>query len=81
MYFVATKMLRKSEFGLTLLISPLLALMRNQIEAAQHMGVRAETINADIPRSEWEAVRARIEADEVDVLLVSPERLSNPWFQ
>ena len=80
-YFVATKMLRKSEFGLTLLISPLLALMRNQIEAAQHMGVRAETINADIPRSEWEAVRARIEADQVDVLLVSPERLSNPWFQ
>ena len=80
-YFVATSMLRDRQRGPTLLISPLLALMRNQIEAANHMGVRAETINSDIPRREWEAVRARIEADQVDVLLVSPERLSNPWFR
>ncbi len=80
-YFVATRMLRDSGAGPTLLISPLLALMRNQIEAARRMGVRAETINADIPRSEWEEVRAKIEAEEVDILLVSPERLSNAWFR
>ena len=58
-YFVATRMLRDSGAGPTLLISPLLALMRNQIEAARRMGIRAETINADIPRSEWEEVRAK----------------------
>jgi ATP-dependent DNA helicase RecQ len=74
-------MLRDSGAGPTLLISPLLALMRNQIEAARRMGIRAETINADIPRSEWEEVRAKIEAEEVDILLVSPERLSNAWFR
>ena len=80
-YFIATRMLRDRGSGPTLLVSPLLALMRNQIEAAGRMGVRAKTINADTDKSEWETVRTGIEADEVDVLLVSPERLSNPWFR
>ena len=79
-YFIATKMLRDRGSGPTLLVSPLLALMRNQIEAATRMGVRAETINS-VNREDWGAVRERLMADEVDLLLVSPERLANPEFR
>ena len=79
-YFVATRMLRDRGSGPTLLVSPLLALMRNQIEAAARLGVRALTINSS-NTAEWSDVRARIESDEVDVLLISPERLANPEFQ
>ena len=79
-YFVATRMLRDRGSGPTLLVSPLLALMRNQIEAAERLGVRAETINST-NTAEWNDVKERIEVDEVDVLLISPERLANPEFQ
>ncbi|MCY4492900.1 MAG: DEAD/DEAH box helicase, partial [Acidimicrobiaceae bacterium] len=79
-YFIATRMLRDRGLGPTLLVSPLLALMRNQIEAARRLGVRAETINSS-NTAEWDEVRDRIESDEVDVLLISPERLANPEFQ
>ena len=79
-YFIATRMLRDRGFGPTLLVSPLLALMRNQIEAARRLGVRADTINSS-NTAEWDEVRDRIESDEVDVLLISPERLANPEFQ
>lgn len=58
-YFIATALLRKTGLGPTLLISPLLSLMRNQLEAAQRMGVRAETINSD-NQSDWAAVQARL---------------------
>jgi ATP-dependent DNA helicase RecQ len=78
-YFVATKLLREAGCGPTLLVSPLLALMRNQIEAAERMGVRAETINS-ANEGEWDAVEAAAERGEVDVLLVSPERLANERF-
>lgn len=79
-YFIATRMLRDQGAGPTLLVSPLLALMRNQIEAAEGMGVRAETIHSG-NREEWEEVITKIEADAVDILLISPERLANQQFQ
>ena len=79
-YFISTRMLRNRGLGPTLLVSPLLALMRNQIEAAERLGVRAETINSS-NTDEWSDIRERIKADEVDVLLISPERLANPDFR
>ncbi len=78
-YFIAAKLLREAGQGPTLLISPLLALMRNQIEAAERMGVRAATINSD-NRDEWATVESQIRGDSIDVLLISPERLANERF-
>ncbi len=74
-YFIATRLLRDRGRGLTLLVSPLLALMRNQKEAAERMGLRAETINSS-NQDQWESIYAAIDSDEVDVLLISPERLA-----
>jgi ATP-dependent DNA helicase RecQ len=79
-YFIATALLRERGAGPTLLVSPLLALMRNQIEAAERLGIRAVTINST-NRDDWAAVRDELERDEVDLLLISPERLNNPEFR
>src|SRR3954470_3885379 len=79
-YFVATSLLRERAAGPTLLVSPLLALMRNQIAAAERLGIRAHTINST-NRDEWDSVRQLLEADAVDLLLISPERLNNPTFR
>jgi ATP-dependent DNA helicase RecQ len=79
-YFVATKLLREADAGPTLIVSPLLALMRNQIDAAQRLGLRAHTINST-NRDAWDEVSALLEADAVDLLLISPERLNNPQFR
>ena len=79
-YFIAAKLLREQGAGPALLISPLLALMRNQIAAAKRMGVRALTINSE-NKEEWEAVEAKLARDEVDILLISPERLANEHFR
>ncbi|WP_407342456.1 RecQ family ATP-dependent DNA helicase [Pengzhenrongella phosphoraccumulans] len=79
-YFVATALLRAAGAGPTVIISPLLALMRNQVDAAQRAGIRAETINSSNVQ-DWASVQARVAAGEVDVLLVSPERLNNPGFR
>ena len=79
-YFLATALLRRQGAGPTVLISPLLALMRNQIAAAERLGIRAVTVNST-NREDWEAIRARLEADDVDLLLISPERLNNPKFR
>src|SRR3954451_1827598 len=79
-YFIATKLLREAGEGPTLLLSPLLALMRNQIEAAERLGLRAHTINST-NRDDWDYVRDLIERDEVDLLLISPERLNNRRFR
>jgi ATP-dependent DNA helicase RecQ len=79
-YFVATALLRARGAGATVIVSPLLALMRNQMEAAARAGIVGRTINsANI--DEWDVVRAEVTAGEVDVLLVSPERLNNPDFR
>lgn len=79
-YFVATLLLRRQGAGPTVLVSPLLALMRDQIAAAERAGVRAVAINSTNAH-EWADVIARLDRDEVDVLLVSPERLNNPAFR
>ena len=77
--FVAAKLLREQGAGPALLISPLLSLMRNQIDAALRMGVRAETINSS-NRQDWEQIIGKVHRDEVDILLISPERLANSEF-
>ncbi len=79
-YFVATLLRRLAGAGPTIIVSPLLALMRDQIAAAQRAGIRAVTMNsANV--ADWEQVASALARDEVDVLLVSPERLNNPRFR
>jgi len=79
-YFVSTLLLRRRGAGPTILVSPLLALMRDQIDAASRAGVRAVAINS-ANAHEWGEITQRLHADDVDVLLVSPERLNNPSFR
>ncbi len=79
-YFIATKLLREAGTGPALLISPLLALMRNQIAAAERMGLRAVTINSD-NQDDWGDIERLIRRKEVDILLISPERLANERFR
>src|SRR3954469_13350006 len=79
-YFIATKLLREQGAGATVIVSPLLALMRNQIDAAARAGISAHTINS-ANLEEWDDVEAAVHRGETDVLLVSPERLNNPGFR
>ncbi|TAL14805.1 MAG: RecQ family ATP-dependent DNA helicase [Frankiales bacterium] len=79
-YFVATALLRADGAGPTVIVSPLLALMRNQIAAAERAGIRAVTVNSSNV-DDWHEVYAAVGRGEVDVLLVSPERLNNPGFR
>ncbi len=78
-YFLATRFLRDQGAGCTILISPLLSLMRNQIAAARRIGVRAETINST-NETDWQRIEAGLHRNEIDVLLISPERLANDDF-
>lgn len=86
-YFIAAKLLREQRtptgshiFGPALLVSPLISLMRNQIAAAERMGVRALTINSD-NFHEWNEIEEMVLRDQVDILLISPERLANERFR
>jgi ATP-dependent DNA helicase RecQ len=79
-YFIAAKLLRVAGHGPTVIVSPLLALMRNQVAAAERAGVHATTINSSNV-ADWEEVHRRVKTGEIDVLLVSPERLNNPDFR
>jgi len=79
-YFIAAKLLREQGRGATVIVSPLLALMRNQVAAAQRAGVRAATINSGNV-TEWDDIHRQVSAGDLDVLLVSPERLNNPDFR
>jgi ATP-dependent DNA helicase RecQ len=79
-YFIATRLLRRSGGGPTILISPLLALMRNQIAAAQRIGVLAASINSD-NHDEWSRIENKLRHNEIDILLISPERLANDRFR
>jgi ATP-dependent DNA helicase RecQ len=79
-YFTATALLRARGSGPSVIVSPLLALMRNQIDAADRAGIHARTVNSS-NAGEWDQVYAEIAAGQVDVLLVSPERLNNPGFR
>jgi ATP-dependent DNA helicase RecQ len=78
-YWIATRLLRDRGKGPTLVVSPLLSLMRDQVEAASRLGVRAVTINSTNV-TDWGAIEAEVAAGAVDVLLISPERLNNPTF-
>lgn len=78
-YFIGAKLLRQQGAGPTLIISPLLSLMRNQLLAAERMGVKAVTINS-ANKNEHDEVIAALQANEVDVMLISPERLANQRF-
>lgn len=78
-YFISTKILRSQGKGPSIIISPLLALMRNQIEAAERLGIKAATINST-NYEEWEKVKTSVLRDEIDTLLISPERLANEGF-
>jgi len=79
-YFVATGLLRAAGAGPSVIVSPLLALMRNQMAAAERAGLRAVTVNSTNPEA-WRDVYAQIKDGKVDLLLVSPERLNNPEFR
>ena len=79
-YFIATKLLREAGAGPALLISPLLALMRNQIAAAERMGVQAIRIASD-NREHWQDAEERLRRNEADILMISPERLGNERFR
>lgn len=78
-YFISTKIFRDRGMGPTIIVSPLLALMRNQIESAQRLGVVAETMNST-NQDDWQAVTQRILNNQIDCLLISPERLANDNF-
>jgi len=78
-YFISTKIFRDRGMGPTIIVSPLLALMRNQIESAQRLGIVAETMNST-NREDWQSVTQRILNNQVDCLLISPERLANDEF-
>ncbi|HDI3199945.1 TPA: RecQ family ATP-dependent DNA helicase [Vibrio cholerae] len=78
-YFISTKIFRDRGMGPTIIVSPLLALMRNQIESAQRLGIVAETMNST-NAPDWEAVKQRILNNQIDCLLISPERLANDNF-
>jgi ATP-dependent DNA helicase RecQ len=79
-YFITTALLRARGAGPSVIVSPLLALMRNQIEAADRAGIHARTVNS-ANTDEWDQVYAEVADGRVDVLLVSPERLNNPGFR
>lgn len=78
-YFIAAKMLRQNGSGPIVIISPLLALMNNQIEAAERLNLVAATINSS-NRDDWRAIYNKLGQNTIDVLIVSPERLANEDF-
>ena len=78
-YFIAARILRDRGHGMALIVSPLLALMRNQIEAAERLGIRALTINSTNPK-DWPALQRTVREGKADALLISPERLANDEF-
>ena len=79
-YFLATKMIRKRTRGVTLIISPLLALMNNQVVAADKLGLHVHTMNSE-NTAEWESIREELRNGSVDALLIAPERLANDKFR
>jgi ATP-dependent DNA helicase RecQ len=79
-YFLATRLLRDAGAGVSLLVSPLLALMRNQLEAAKRIGIRAATINS-ANTDEWTMIEKELRENRIDILLISPERLANDKFR
>lgn len=79
-YMLATKLLREQGCGITLLISPLLSLIRNQIEASERLSISARSINST-NIEDWDAIEQEIQNYQVDMLIISPERLANEGFR
>jgi ATP-dependent DNA helicase RecQ len=79
-YFIATRLLRDQGFGPTIIISPLLALMRNQIDAAASYGVRLASINSSNSKEENHKAETALLSDELDAIIISPERLADDDF-
>jgi ATP-dependent DNA helicase RecQ len=79
-YFISTRLIRDAGGGPTVIVSPLLALMRNQLEMTEQLGLNARSVNST-NRDDWEAIFESIYAGEVDLLLISPERLNNQEFR
>ena len=79
-YFIATRILRERGMGPTVLISPLLSLMRDQVRLGEALGVHSVSLNSS-NQSEWDQIEAELAEDRVDVLLISPERLRNERFR
>lgn len=79
-YFLATRILRDAGSGPTLLMSPLLSLMRNQILATERIGVRAATIHSENV-AEWTQIEGALAHNALDLLMVAPERIANPDFK
>ena len=78
-YFISIKMLRNRGEGIALLVSPLLSLMRNQLVAAEKMGLSASVISSENPE-DWDEIAASIQINKIDLLVISPERFSNDDF-
>ena len=78
-YWIATRVRRDAGDGPTLIVSPLLALMRNQIQMAERLGLRAVTINS-ANRDDWRQIERDLAADAIDVLFVSAQRFANDDF-
>ncbi len=78
-YFISTRFLRDNGAGPTIIVSPLLALMRNQIDSAEKLGIKAVTINSS-NQDEWDQIKESILSDDIDAILISPERFSNENF-
>ena len=79
-YFSVTRMLRDRGWGPTVVVSPLLALMRDQVRAAAKLGLNAVTINSSNIDA-WDEIEAQIAEDTVDLMLIAPERLANGGFR
>jgi len=79
-YFLATKILREQKKGFTLIISPLLVLMNNQIDSAKKLDLEVETINSG-NQDNWDNITEKLEHNEIDALIISPERLANETFR
>ncbi len=78
-YFIATRALRNKGYGVTIIISPLLALMRNQIDSAKRLGINAVTVNST-NQADWDSISFQLLNNQIDALLISPERLANEKF-
>lgn len=78
-YFLAAKVLKQRGFGITIVISPLLSLMRNQVELARKFGVLADTINST-NENEWQKIMQQVNQGKINCLFISPERLANEEF-
>ncbi|HUW16555.1 MAG TPA: DEAD/DEAH box helicase, partial [Actinomycetes bacterium] len=79
-YFISTRLLRDQGGGPAVIVSPLLVLMRNQVQMAERLGVNSATVNST-NREDWEPIFDAIRAGAIDLLLISPERLNNPQFR